>query len=202
MVDQPHLILASESPRRLALLEQIGVVPARVQPAEIDEIPNKRELPRDYVKRLAKQKAEMVASRHRSIRPHPYILAADTIVACGRRILPKPIDVETARQCLDMLSGRSHMVFTGVALVDAQANLHFRLAETRVKFKRLSHQELSGYLESGEWQGKAGGYAIQGKAAIFIRSVSGSYSNVVGLPLFDVAQLLSGCGYPLFGKHD
>lgn len=202
MADQPRLILASKSPRRLALLEQVGVVPACVEPAEVDEVPNKRELPRDYVKRLAKQKAETVASRHASIHPHPYIIAADTIVACGRRILPKPIDVETARQCLDMLSGRSHMVFTGIALVDSQANLHLRLVETRVRFKRLSHQEISGYLESGEWRDKAGGYAIQGKAAIFIISVKGSYSNVVGLPLFDVAQLLSGCGYPIFGKHD
>ena len=202
MADQPHLILASESPRRLALLDQIGVVPDRVEPAEIEETPIKGELPRRFALRLAEEKVRAVATRHESDRPHPYILAADTAVGCGRRILPKPIDVDSARRCLELLSGRSHTVFTGVALVDQAAGLHSRLAETRVKFKRLSYQEVEYYLECGEWEGKAGGYAIQGKAAAFIKSVSGSYSNVVGLPLYEVAQLLTGCGYPLFGGHD
>jgi len=195
----PRLILASASPRRLELLNQIGISPDMVEPADIAETPKRRELPRAHARRLAEEKARLVAAKHESNRPCPYVLAADTVVACGRRILPKAEDEITARGCLELLSGRSHMVFTGVALVDSESRLRSRLASTRVVVKRLSAQDVDDYLACDEWRGKAGAYAIQGRAAAFIKSINGSYSNVVGLPLYDVAQLLRGSGFPVWG---
>ena len=185
------LVLASGSPRRLELLRQIGIVPDQVDPADLDETPAKGELPAALVMRLAESKARAVAPRH----PGAFILAADTIVACGRRILPKAEDEAAARRCLALLSGRRHRVISGVALMTPEGALSQRRVTSRVAFKRLSEDELAAYLRSGEWRGKAGGYAAQGRAAAFIAWIAGSYSNVVGLPLFETAQLLAGRGY-------
>jgi len=187
----PLLVLASASPRRLDLLRQIGLEPDRVDPADIDEIPRPGELPPAHAIRLAEEKARAVMPRH----PGAYILAADTVVACGRRILPKPLDAASARACLKMLSGRRHRVYGGIALASPDERLTLRRVDSHVTFKRLSDAEIAAYLSSGEWRGKAGGYAIQGRAAALIRWVSGSYSNVVGLPLFETFQLLIGRGY-------
>lgn len=187
----PLLVLASASPRRLELLRQIAIAPDRIDPAEIDEAPLRGELPPAHALRLAREKALRVAPRH----PGAFVLAADTVVACGRRILPKPDDETTARRCLGLLSGRRHRVHTGVALLGPDGRLTLRRIDSRVGFKRLSEPEIAAYLASGEWLGKAGGYAIQGRAAALIRFVSGSYSNVVGLPLYETAQLLAGRGY-------
>jgi septum formation protein len=187
------LVLASASPRRLDLLRQVGVVPDRVDPADIDEKPAKGELPPGHVVRLAEAKARAVASRH----PSAFILAADTVVACGRRILPKAEDEATARFCLAMLSGRRHRVYGGVAVLAPSGEIGIRRVLSQVGFKRLSTAEIEAYIASGEWHGKAGGYAIQGQAAALIPWISGSYSNVVGLPLFETAQLLAGRGYRL-----
>jgi septum formation protein len=187
----PILVLASASPRRLELLRQIGIVPDRVDPADIDEIPARDELPPAHVVRLAEAKARIVQPRH----PGAFILAADTIVACGRRILPKAEDEATARACLTLLSGRRHRVYGGVALMTPSGETAIRRVVTQVAFKRLSKTELDAYLATGEWHGKAGGYAIQGCAAAFIPWIAGSYSNVVGLPLSETAQLLAGRGY-------
>ncbi len=184
-----HFILASASPRRLELLAQIGVAPCETVPADIPEIPRKGELPRQLAARLSREKALWVARS----RPGAAILAADTVVACGRRILPKPADVAEARRCLERLSGRSHMVYGGICLLVPGAS-RSRLVVTRVAFKRLSADEIDSYLTSGEWQGKAGAYAIQGKAAAFVRRLNGSYSNVVGLGLYETAGLLAGHG--------
>jgi len=184
-------VLASASPRRLDLLRQIGLKPDRVDPADIDEIPRPGELPPAHAIRLAEEKARAVMPRH----PGAYILAADTVVACGRRILPKPLDAASARACLKMLSGRRHRVYGGIALASPDERLTLRRVDSHVAFKRLSDAEIAAYLCSGEWRGKAGGYAIQGRAAALIRWVSGSYSNVVGLPLFETFQLLIGRGY-------
>lgn len=189
----PFLVLASASPRRLELLRQIGVVPDRVDPADIDETPLRTELPPEHAQRLARAKALRVAPRHAGA----FVLAADTVVACGRRILPKPSDEKTARRCLELLSGRRHRVHSGIALVSPAGAIVVRRVTTQVAFKQLSQNEISGYLNSGEWREKAGGYAIQGRAAALIRFLSGSYSNVVGLPLFETAQLLAGHGYRL-----
>jgi septum formation protein len=188
----PRLILASASPRRLSLLRQIGVEPDAVIAADIDETPQKGELPLLYARRLAREKAEAVATTN----PDAMVLGADTVVACGRRILPKTETAEEARHCLTLLSGRAHRVYTTVSLVTGSRASH-RLAETRVAFKRLSEEEIATYLDSGEWQGKAGGYAIQGRAALFVRQLIGSHSSVVGLPLFETGQLLTGAGYPV-----
>ena len=185
------LVLTSASPRRLDLLRQIGIEPDRIDPADIDEMPRPRESPPAHAMRLAEEKARAVMPRH----PGAYILAADTVVACGRRILPKPADPVTARSCLELLSGRRHRVHSGIAVVDPGERLTLRRVDSQVGFKRLSEAEIAAYLHSGEWRGKAGGYAIQGRAAALIRWVSGSYSNVVGLPLFETAQLLAGRGY-------
>jgi septum formation protein len=185
------LVLASASPRRLDLLRQIGIVPDHVEPADIDETPHRGELPAGHVVRLAEAKARAVQPRH----PDAFILAADTIVACGRRILPKAEDEAAARACLKMLSGRRHRVYGGVALLTPSGDLAIRRVVSRVAFKRLSEKEVTAYLASGEWHGKAGGYAIQGLAAALISWVAGSYSNVVGLPLYETAQLLAGRGY-------
>jgi septum formation protein len=180
------LILASASPRRLELLRQIGLVPDAVEPAEIDETPARRESPSLLARRLASEKAALVAKRHTGA----VVLAADTVVACGARILPKAESEEEARFCLNILSGRRHRVLTGVTLIGPDGKAHHRLVTTIVTFKRLELMEIDAYIRSREWQGKAGGYAIQGLAAAYIRAISGSYSNVVGLPLFEVANLL------------
>jgi septum formation protein len=190
-VTAPLLVLASASPRRLELLRQIGIVPDRVDPAEIDETPNRDELPAAHALRLAEEKLRAVMPRH----PGDYIISADTVVACGRRILPKAMDEASARRCLELLSGRRHRVHSGIALVDPGGHVSLRHVDSRVAFKRLSADEIAAYLATREWHGKAGGYAIQGRAAALIRFISGSYSNVVGLPLFETAQLLAGRGY-------
>lgn len=191
----PRLVLASASPRRLELLARIGIEPDLIVPAEIDETPLKGELPRAHAERLAREKAEAVAALH----PDALVLAADTVVACGRRILPKAETEAEARACLALLSGRAHRVWTAIHLKTA-ARESARAVETRVAFKRLSQNEIEGYIASGEWQGKAGGYAIQGRAAIFVRTLTGSHSAVVGLPLHETANLLTGAGYPLWKR--
>jgi septum formation protein len=185
------LVLASASPRRLELLRQIGIAPDRVDPADIDERPAPGELPADHVVRLAQAKAHAVEPRH----PGAFILAADTIVARGRRILPKAEDEASARACLTLLSGRRHRVYGGVALITPSGDTAIRRVISRVAFKRLSEAEIDAYLTTREWHGKAGGYAIQGCAASFIPWVEGSYSNIVGLALYETAQLLAGRGY-------
>lgn len=185
------LVLASASPRRLDLLRQIGVVPARIEPADIDETPLPRETPRAHALRLARAKAAAVAGRC----PGAAILAADTVVGCGRRILPKTEDRASAQDCLALLSGRRHRVFGGICLILPGRAPVVRLSVTVVHMKRLSDAERDAYLEGGEWQGKAGGYAIQGAAAAFVPRLSGSYSNVVGLDLHVVAQMLRGAGF-------
>lgn len=187
----PLLVLGSASPRRLELLCQIGIVPDRVDPAEIDEAPRRDEAPAAHALRLAEEKLRAVMLRH----PGDYVLAADTVVACGRRILPKAIDEAIARRCLELLSGRRHRVHSGIALAGPDGRVSLRHVDSHVAFKRLSADEVAAYLATGEWHGKAGGYAIQGRAAALIRFISGSYSNVVGLPLFETAQLLTGRGY-------
>jgi len=193
------LVLASGSPRRLALLNQIGVEPDRIIPATIDETPKRNELPRNLARRLAREKADAALA---AIATEPdlagsLILAADTVVSVGRRILPKAEMIEEAAGCLRQLSGRSHRVYTGLALVTARGHIRRRLVETRVRFKRLSREDVESYLASGEWRGKAGGYAAQGFAGAFVVKLNGSYSNVVGLPLYEVMTLLTGEGYPV-----
>jgi len=190
-VTAPLLVLASASPRRLELLRQIGLAPDLIDPAEIDETPRRDEAPAAHALRLAEEKLRAVLPRH----PGDYILAADTVVACGRRILPKTMDPASARRCLELLSGRRHRVHSGIALASPDGRVSLRHVDSQVAFKRLSTAEITAYLASGEWRGKAGGYAIQGRAAALIRFISGSYSNVVGLPLFETAQLLAGRGY-------
>jgi septum formation protein len=188
---KPILILASASPRRRDLLAQIGIVPGRVVPADLDEARLKDELPEHHAKRLAAEKAAAVAAAN----PGAFVLGADTVVGVGRRILPKAEDEATARRCLDTLSGRRHRVIGGVCLISPDGKKRQRLVTSIVAFNRLADADIRGYLASGEWHGKAGGYAIQGRAAAFIRFVSGSYSNVVGLPLFETYNLLVGAGY-------
>lgn len=198
MSERPQLVLASGSPRRVALLGQIGVVPDRLMPAEIDETPARRELPRTLARRLARTKAEVCLTRLGQLGDAgpAIVLAADTVVAVGRRILPKAETFEEAEECLALLSGRSHRVFTAVCLV-GRKGVRERLVDTRVRFKRLSAEEMSDYLKSGEWQGKAGGYAIQGRAGSFVVRLVGSYHGVVGLPLYETVALLEGAGYPV-----
>ena len=185
------LVLASASPRRLDLLRQIGLVPAFVDPAQLDETPLPRELPAAHAKRLAGAKADAVLPRH----PGVFLLAADTVVACGRRILPKAEDEDTAAHCLSLLSGRRHRVLGAVEVAAPDGRRLRRLVMTAVAFKRLSKGEIERYLASGEWRGKAGGYAIQGLAAAFIPWINGSYPNVVGLPLAEVWAMLQGLGF-------
>lgn len=187
----PPLILASASPRRLALLAQIGITPDAVTPTDTDETPHKGEAPRPYAQRLARAKAE---AAHRD---GAFILAADTVVAVGRRILPKAETPAQARTCLDLLSGRRHTVLTAVVLHGPDGRKAERVSETAVAFARLTEAQIMAYIATGEWQGKAGGYAIQGAAAAHIRFLSGSHSSVIGLPLFETAQLLRGLGYKL-----
>ena len=182
----PPLVLASASPRRLDLLRQVGLEPAEIDPADIDETPAARELPRIYAMRMARSKLAAVASRH----PGAVVLAADCVVVCSRRILPKTETETEARACLDRLSGRRHRVLGAVAVGFPDGTVRTRCVETVVRFKRLTAPEINDYLRSGEWRGKAGGYAIQGRAARFVDFLSGSYSNVVGLPLFETVNLL------------
>jgi septum formation protein len=190
--DQP-LILASSSPRRLALLRQVGVVPDRIEAPNVDETPWARELPRAFVLRLAEAKLGDVVARTAAF--PGFVLAADTVVACGRRILGKAEDVAAAARFLRLLSGRRHRVYTGIAIAAPDGRRSARVAMTVVHFKRLGELELEAYLASGEWRGKAGGYAIQGRAEAFITSINGSYSNVVGLPLQASADILCGLGF-------
>ena len=184
------LILASASPRRLSLLVQIGITPGAVLPADINEDPLPGEVPREHALRLAQEKAAKIVGENTGA----FVLGADTVVGVGRRILPKAETEDQARYCLELMSGRGHRVFTGVALA-FDDGMTSRVVETRIKFKRLSKQELTAYIKSGEWQGKAGGYGIQGYAESFISHINGSYSNVVGLPLFETRNLLIGAGY-------
>ena len=186
-----RLILASASPRRLDLLAQIGVVPDAVIPAEIDETPGRRELPVRYACRMAAEKAAAVAEAG------ALTLAADTVVAAGRRILPKAGSEAEAQATLKLLSGRRHRVLSAVTLIDAGGTARHRLSTSIVTFKRLSDEELAAYVASGEWRGKAGAYAIQGRAEALVRHVAGSHSGVVGLPLFETRALLRAAGYPL-----
>ena len=196
---RPRLVLASASPRRLALLQQIGLEPDALIPADLDETPEKGELPRSLATRLADEKAaasRIVAEAGEETRG-AYLVAADTVVCVGRRILPKCELAEEAANCLRLLSGRAHRVYTGLTLITPKGAARRRLVETRVRFKRLSAQEMEAYLASGEWRGKAGGYAIQGLAGSFVVKLVGSYTSVVGLPLNETMQLLSGEGYPV-----
>ena len=198
--DRRPLVLASASPRRLALLEQIGIEPDRLLPAEIDETRQKKELPRSLARRLSCTKAE-VARRAAQRDPKlagSYVLAADTIVAVGRRVLPNPELTDEAAASLRLLSGRAHRVYTGICLITPSGKVRQKLVETRVRFKRLSRREIETYLACGEWEGKAGGYAIQGRAGAFVIKIIGSYSNVVGLPLYETMTLLMGEGYPVY----
>lgn len=185
------LVLASASPRRLELLKQVGISPAEISPAEIDETPLKDELPRHLAERLAQGKAMAVAESHQG----KFILAADTVVACGRRVLPKAETEAQARVCLKLLSGRRHRVYGGLCIITPEGKIRTRLCESIVTFKRLSASETETYIRSNEWHGKAGGYAIQGLAASYISFLQGSYSNVVGLSLYDTMQMLEGNGF-------
>ena len=187
----PRLILASASPRRRELLSRLGVTPASIEAADIDENPRPRELPRDYARRMASEKALAVAPCD------GFVLAGDTVVACGRRILPKAEDQATARACLTLLSGRRHRVLSAIALWGPDGSLRDRLSETVVRFKPLSSQEIDAYIAGGEWDGKAGGYAIQGSAEGLIAWISGSHSGVVGLPLFETRALLKAAGFAI-----
>ena len=188
-----RLILASASPRRLDLLARIGVIPDAVIPADVDESVPKGELPRQHAQRLAREKAEAVAANE----PDALVLAADTVVAVGRRILPKVKDEETLRACMRMLSGRRHRVLTGVALAIPSKPIRERLVETMIAMKRISPDEIDYYASHGEWRGKAGGYALQGYGEVYVRHIAGSYSNVVGLPLAETRVLLKSAEYPI-----
>jgi septum formation protein len=190
--DRPaRLVLASASPRRLELLRGVGIEPAAVAPAEIDENPLPRELPGRLALRLAESKARAAAAAHGGA----WILAADTVVACGRRILPKPAEEREARACLALLSGRRHRVHGGICVVDPRGRARTRRVMTSVAFKRLTAREVDAYIRSGEWRDKAGGYAIQGRAGAFVTGIIGSYFNVVGLALYETLTLLEGMGF-------
>ena len=199
MARRPELILASSSPRRLALLNQVGIEPEHLIPANVDETPDKGELPRRLAQRLADLKALTAQhkARQTGLTENTLVLAADTVVAVGRRILPKAETMDEAAQCLKLLSGRNHRVFTGLTLISTSGRLRKRIVETRIRFKRLSPKEMEAYLASAEWRGKAGGYAIQGIAGSFVVKLTGSYSAVVGLPLTEVVQILGTEGYPV-----
>ena len=195
---RPDLILASASPRRRELLARLDVHPARIAPANIDETPREGELPRPYVQRMAREKALSVASGGGAVRAEDgFVLAGDTVVAAGRRILPKAEDEATARECLALLSGRRHRVFSAIALAGPGGSVRERMSETIVRFKVLSEQEIDAYVAGGEWHGKAGGYAIQGHAEALIAWIQGSHSGVVGLPLFETRALLKAAGFAI-----
>jgi septum formation protein len=193
--ERPRLILGSGSPRRLELLAVLGITPDAVTPPDIDEDPRKAELPRDYCTRIAAEKLAAIPSD-----AHDIALCADTTVALGRRILGKPADEAEARRFLDLLSGRRHRVYTALSVKRGDRTWH-RVSESRVRMKRLSEAEREGYLATGDWQGKAGGYSIQGPAGAFIPWISGSHSAIVGLPLAETAQLLAAAGYPVWGPR-
>lgn len=196
---RPKLVLASASPRRLALLEQVGIAPDGLRPSSIDETPKRGEMPRTLATRLARAKAEEARDQIANDKDlaDAYVLAGDTVVAVGRRILVKPLHVEEAVASLQLLSGRSHRVLTGLCLITPNDKLRVKLVDTRVRFKRLSKEEIESYIASREWRGKAGGYAIQGLAGCFVQKINGSYTNVVGLPLTEVVSLLSSEGFPI-----
>ncbi len=200
--DRPRLVLASASPRRLQLLGQVGIEPDKLMPADIDEAPLRKELPRALARRLAFTKAQ--AARRTAERDpelgNAFILAADTVVAVGRRILPNPEFTDEAAACLRLLSGRSHRVYGAICVITPKGKVRNRIVETRIRFKRLSREEIETYLASGEWEGKAGGYAIQGRAGGFITRLVGSYTNVVGLGLYETMALLAGEGYPVYDR--
>jgi len=199
MEDRAKLVLASGSPRRLGLLNQAGIEPDSLLPGDIDETPVKGERPRVLASRLAREKVEaalVTVNRDEALKG-AFVLGADTVVAVGRRILPKTEMMDEAAQCLRLLSGRSHRVYTGVCLATPKGSFRQRLVETRVRFKRLSGEEIDAYLAAGEWRGKAGGYAVQGLAGTFVVKIVGSYTNVVGLPLYEAMALLGGEGYPI-----
>jgi septum formation protein len=187
----PQLVLASASPRRRELIARLGIEPAAISAADIDETPRPREVPRDYARRMASEKALAVTA------PDGHVLAGDTVVALGRRILPKAEDEATARSCLALLSGRRHRVLSAIALKAPDGTLREKLSETVVRFKQLDHDEVEAYIVSGEWEGKAGGYAIQGSAEGLIAWISGSHSGVVGLPLFETRALLRSAGFAI-----
>jgi septum formation protein len=197
MALEQKLILASGSPRRLDLLNQAGITPARLMPMDIDEAPKRSEHPRSLARRLSTEKAEAAYALVKGDPAwrHSYILSADTVVAVGRRILEKTEYTEEASAALNLLSGRGHWVYTGVCLVTPGGQFRQKIVETKVRFKRLSVREIDNYIASGEWRGKAGAYAIQGIAGSFVQKLVGSYSNVVGLPLYEVTSLLAGEGF-------
>ncbi len=199
MASNTKLVLASASPRRLQLLQQAGIDPEFLCPVDADETPNRGEVPRSLAKRLAREKAELALEKvkRNEDMQGSLILAADTVVALGRRILPKAEMLDEAATSMRLLSGRNHRVYTGMTLVTAKGAFRHRLVETRVRFKRLSRDELEAYLASGEWRGKAGGYAIQGIAGSFVVKITGSYTNVVGLPLYETVSMIAGEGYPV-----
>lgn len=197
---RPKLVLASSSPRRLALLQQAGIEPDALRPVTIDETPRKGEVPRSLVRRLGKAKAEAACRlvREEEQLSGSLILTADTTVAVGRRVIAKTEMLDEAAAALQLLSGRSHRVYTAVYLVLPKGQMRQTVVETRVRFKRLSREEIESYLASGEWRGKAGGYAVQGIAGAFVRKIIGSYTNIVGLPLTEVVNMLQGEGYPVY----
>lgn len=185
------LILASASPRRVDLLAQIGVVPDAIIPADIDETLKKGELPRAFALRLAQEKAEKIAAENKGT----IVLAADCVVAAGRQVLDKPVDDKDAERIVRVLSGRRHKVYGGICVIDAEGKARTRLCETTVVFRRLSEDEIAYFVASRQWEGKAGGYAVQGLAAAFVKFISGSHSNIVGLSLYDTAAMLKAAGY-------
>jgi septum formation protein len=199
MIGRPKIVLASGSPRRLALINQAGIEPDELRPANVDETPIRGELPRACANRLARAKAEAALANVRldDELKGAFIIAADTVVAVGRRILPKAELLDEAAQCLRYLSGRNHRVYTAICLVTPKEAFRQRLVETRVRFKRLNEDDIQAYIGSGEWRGKAGGYAIQGIAGSFAVKMVGSYSNIVGLPLYESITLLGGEGFPI-----
>ena len=191
------VILASASPRRLALLAQLGLVPDEIIPADINEDPHARELPLPYAKRMAMEKTALISARY----PEAFVIGADTVVACGRRILPKADDAQTAQDCLALLSGRSHRVYGGLALAvpevmrDNHKDMIVKSRCSHVHMSRLDHKDVTDYIAYGDWDGKAGGYAIQGMAARFITKISGSYSQIMGLDIYQMSQMLKGVGF-------
>ncbi len=196
------LVLASASPRRLALLERSGLTPDILHPADVDETPRHRETPRRLSIRLAGEKAEKakLSPQLRDEAGGFYLIAADTVVGLGRRCLPKAETPEVAEDCLWLLSGRSHWVYSTVVVLDPKGKATSRCCETKVRFKRLSREDVKTYLDSEEWRGKAGGYAIQGRAESFVRYMAGSYSGVMGLPMYETVHLLAGAGFPVHAR--
>lgn len=198
--ERVKLVLASASPRRLALLEQAGLTPDLLNPVDLDETPGRREKPRALSLRLAGEKAKAAAAAPmvKALSGNVFVLGADTVVAVGRRVIPKPQSVDEATTALELLSGRSHHVYSSVCLVAPNGTSRTRVVDTKVRFKRLTREDIECYLMTDQWRGKAGGYAIQGRAEVFVRAISGSYSAVVGLPLYESLALLQGAGFPVY----